>query len=148
MGNCERGLPGYLRRRRADNAILDLLSPFHSKIGGLLAILYILHRICSHYKIEAGKASVYCDNKGALSSVFSDASPNISSYLSPDYNLIELCKQMLKILPITVVHAWVKGHYTGKQRELKHDFNEQADRLAVQHRKKQPRNVTTKSSPS
>jgi hypothetical protein len=40
--------------------------------------------------------------------------------------------------PIPVVEAWVKGHFTGKKRELKHDLNTQADNLATQHLKNLP----------
>jgi hypothetical protein len=37
---------------------------------------------------------------------------------------------LLAILPITVTHEWVKGHYTGKKKELKHFLNYEADQLA------------------
>jgi hypothetical protein len=41
-------------------------------------------------------------------------------------------------MPVIVVGAWVKGHYTGKKREIQHDLNKKADDLASTHLKNPP----------
>ena len=56
------------------------LSSYRAELSGIVTVLYLTHRICEYYKINNGKIKCYCDNKGALR------------------------QQLLKILPITVLH--------------------------------------------
>jgi hypothetical protein len=41
-------------------------------------------------------------------------------------------------MSVTVVGPWVKGHYTGKKREIQHELNKKADDLASAHLKNPP----------
>jgi hypothetical protein len=77
-----------------------------------------------------GKMTLHCDNKGALRNPFCPIKEGITPYLSTDHDLIELVQQLLSLIPITIATEWVKGHYTRRNREYKHNLNDTADRLA------------------
>jgi hypothetical protein len=47
-----------------------LLSSYRSELGRILASLYVIYNICDHYNIQEGKATLYCDNKGAIQKSF------------------------------------------------------------------------------
>jgi hypothetical protein len=55
-----------------------------------------------------------------------------------DYDLIYLAQHLLQLTPVTLLGAWVKGHYTGKKREIQHNLNEKVDDLASNHLKNPP----------
>jgi hypothetical protein len=109
------------------------MSSYISELGSILAALYIIHRICDYYEITAGQATLYCDNKGAITNSFKSSTPGISPFLSPNYNLLILVKQLITATPITIVGEWVKGHYSGKDRKKQHDLNGKADELVWEH---------------
>ena len=52
-----------------------------------------------------------------------------------DYDFYHIGRQLLRQLPITIIDVWVKGHYTGNNRETKHDLNDIADSLATAFQK-------------
>ena len=108
-----------------------LTSSYRSELGGLLAVLYTIYRVCQYYQVTSRKVTYHCDNKGVLNNVFSQTPPGISPYLQPDEDLLMEAKRLLNIIPVTIVAHWVKGHYTGKDREYKHDLNDIADSLAT-----------------
>jgi hypothetical protein len=107
-----------------------LLSSYRSELSGILAALYIVFHICQHYNITMGQMTLYCDNKGALRNSFCPIKEGITPYLSTDHDLIELVQHLLSLIPITIATEWVKGNYTGRNREYKHDLNDKADCLA------------------
>jgi hypothetical protein len=72
----------------------------------------------------------YCDNKGALSNAFKPIKAGITPYFDADHDLIEVAQSMLQLIPVLIATEWVKGHYSGNNREYKHDLNDSADRLA------------------
>jgi len=47
-----------------------LVSSFQAELGGLLAVLHVIHRVCQYYHVQEGKARLFYDNKGALTHVF------------------------------------------------------------------------------
>jgi hypothetical protein len=108
-----------------------LTSSYRSELGGLLAVLYLIHRICHHYQVQGGQLKYHCDNRGVLKNVFSSATPGIAPYLQADADLVMEARHLLSIIPVTIIAEWVKGHYSGKDREFKHDLNEIADSLAT-----------------
>jgi hypothetical protein len=57
----------------------------------------------------------------------------ISPFLSPNYDILHIIKQLVAVTPITIIGEWVKGHYSGKNRKIQHDMNDAADALAGQH---------------
>jgi hypothetical protein len=109
------------------------MSSYRTELGGIVATLYIIYRICEYYEITTGEAKLYCDNKGALAHSFKPITPGLSPFLSPSYNLVLLAKQLVSRIPITIIGEWVKGHYTGKDRNPQHDLNDKADQIAGEH---------------
>jgi hypothetical protein len=81
--------------------------------------------------------TIYCDNKSALHSTFHCTAQGITPFCTADYNLIHLAKYFIQCLPITTLGTWVKGHYSGKNKQIEHDLNHTADQLATPHRAKQ-----------
>ncbi len=86
-------------------------SSYWAELGGLVAILHIIHRICSHFQVELGRAKYYCDNKSVIKNVFSPNTRTISDFLHTDYDLVIMAKRLLKLLPVTKVAERVKSHY-------------------------------------
>jgi len=78
-----------------DHAIPNILLSYRSELGGRLAVLYIIYKVCIYYGITEGKAVIYCNNKSALSAAFNNSVPTLSSYTAPDHDLIELCHHIL-----------------------------------------------------
>jgi hypothetical protein len=76
-----------------DHAIPDILLSYRSELGGLLAVLYIIYKVCIYY--SKGKAVIYCNNKSALSAAFNNSAPTLSSNMAPDHDLVELCHHIL-----------------------------------------------------
>ena len=70
---------------------------------------------------------------GALTKTFEKTYPSITSFLTMDFDLIHLARNLVDLIPIPVVRVWVKGHLTLKNRELQHVLNDKADNLAAQH---------------
>lgn len=108
----------------------NLLTSYRAELSGIIATLYIVYRICQHYNIEEGSMILYCDNKGALGKAFKDIKPGITPYFTTDHDLIELARALITITPVIIGSSWVKGHYTGKERQYQHDLNDTADRIA------------------
>jgi hypothetical protein len=79
--------------------------------------------------------------------VFEKTKQGITPYFTTDYDLIELAKFLLQILPITVLHEWVKGHYVGQKKEFKHTLNQQTDTLATQYQLHQQPPYSTSRKP-
>jgi hypothetical protein len=109
------------------------MSAYWSELGGILAALYIIHRIFDYYNITTGKATLFCDNKGALTKTFHPIRQGISPFLSSDYDLLQVAKQIISVTPVTIIGTWVKGHYQGKDRKVQHDLNDIADTTAGAH---------------
>ncbi len=110
-----------------------LLSSYRSELGGILSVLYIVHRICQSYNISAGKVVLYCDNKGALRNAFKDNPPGISPTSAADYDILRLARRYIQLIPVSISGEWVKGHYNGKDKAFKHEMNDLADSLANEH---------------
>ncbi len=113
----------------------NLISSCRAELSGIVAILYMIHRIYNYYNITTGGAKCYCDNKGALRTVFEKPTTGIKPYFTTDHDLVEIAQYLLTILPITVLHEWVKGHYTGSKKEYKHTLNHRADALATRYQR-------------
>jgi ribonuclease HI len=85
-------------------------SPYRAELNGLVATLYLIHRICSHHGVENGQCQIYCDNNGAIRNVFHHTFSGISQFTKSDYDLIQAAKHLLKVIPIKIKPHWVKGH--------------------------------------
>jgi hypothetical protein len=73
---------------------------------------------------------LYCDNKGGLTNAFKPIRPGITPYLNTNHDMIEVTQSLIKLIPIVITTQWVKGHYSDKKRQYKHDLNDAADKLA------------------
>ncbi len=118
------------------------LSSSRAELGGLIAVLYTIYRICQHHNVTSGKVKYHCDNKGVIKNVFHPKSTSITQYLQADYDLVHIAQHLLTIIPATIIAEWVKGHYTGDQREFKHDLNDRADHIAGKFNKNLPRHFS------
>jgi hypothetical protein len=107
-----------------------LVTSYRSELSGIVAALYLVYRLCQFYNITTGTMKFYCDNKGALSNAFKPIKAGITPYFDADHDLIEVAQSMLQLIPVLIATEWVKGHYSGNNREYKHDLNDSADRLA------------------
>jgi hypothetical protein len=50
-----------------------------------------------------------------------------------DHDLVEVAQALLLLIPVAISTSWVKGHYTGADRQYQHDLNDEADKLAGQY---------------
>ena len=118
-----------------DDGGLSFMSSYRSELGGLTALLCILKHVLLHHPTNLGRCTIYCDNTSALNNVFTSyLDSGIYPLLEADYDLLGVARQLLQGLPIQIEHEWVKGHYTGNDRQLKHDLNDQVDEMANAYR--------------
>lgn len=85
-------------------------------------MLYIIYQICSHEGIKEGNVKLYCVNKGAITKSFHPEKPGIGPFLSTDHELLHAIQTILKLMPISIIGEWVKGHYTGKDQKIQHNL--------------------------
>lgn len=81
----------------------SLLSSYCTKLGGLLAILYTIYRVCQHYQVISGKVAYYCDNRGVLTNMFTAHTASISQFLHTDSDLVMEERRLLALIPVTVI---------------------------------------------
>jgi hypothetical protein len=114
-----------------------VMTSYRAELCGITSALFMLLWICNQEDVEYGSVTLYCDNEGALNQVFNKSRPfkNPYDFLSADIDLITCARDLLLQLPIEVhvKHEWVKGHYTGKKRQLKHELNHLADTTAREY---------------
>jgi hypothetical protein len=130
-----------------DDGHLSLLSSYRSELRGILAAIYIIFCIRAHSGIRNGYVKIYCDNKGAITNAFQPVQPGISPYTTTDYDLFQAIKTILQVLPISMVGEWVKGHHSGRNRQIQHDLNDIADQLATDHMADLPAQFQTQLLP-
>lgn len=68
------------------------LSSYRSELGGILASLSIIHRICAYAHITAGSAMLYCDNKSAPAKTFQHPNKSITPFLTTDNDILHLAQ--------------------------------------------------------
>jgi hypothetical protein len=78
-----------------------------AELGGLIAILYTIYRICKYQQVSAVKFKYHCDNKGVLTYVFSHKPATITQFLH-DFDLVQVAKTLVTLIPVTIVAEWVK----------------------------------------
>ncbi len=114
-----------------------VMSPYRAEQSGLTSALFLILWVCHTYNVETGNVIIYCDNISALNRIFTKERPsnNPLRQLAADIDLITCARDMILRLPVAIhiSKEWVKGHYTGKEKQLKHILNDMADQLAVDH---------------
>jgi hypothetical protein len=127
------------------------MTPYRAELCGLVSTLFMIHWICEAEKVADGIITIYCDNEVALNQTFSKALPSNNSYkyLTADIDMITCARDILLQLPVTVQikHAWVKGHFQGKKRELQHELNSIADVTAREYNSHRRPEMTTPPVP-
>jgi hypothetical protein len=109
---------------------VTMRSPSRSELSGVTSLLLLLLWICKDQNILSGHVTLFCDSNKSLRYVFDDALKSPLDQVKPDMDLILSAKDILHLLPITVKHEWVKGHYRGPDRAPQHEINELADDVA------------------
>lgn len=124
-----------------------LSSPYPSELSGLVALLYLLKRICQHHNITVDKITIYCNNNSTLTNVFRRLYSGIGQFLYADSDLVQVAILLLREIPIKVLTQWVKGHSTAKQKNLPETLNTIADNLAGAYAKSPDKNFSPKALP-
>jgi ribonuclease HI len=104
----------------------------------LVALLYLIYKICVHHTITSGQVTVYCDNVSALNTVFYRNFRGINQFTASDHDLVTNVQDLINLLPITVKHVWVKGHSNSKNPTLPEKLNDLADNLAKSYTENPP----------
>ena len=85
-----------------------------TEIYGLLAVVVCIYIVIKQQKLEDHQnlgVTIYADNKEALEKGKKRDEPmNISETLTPDYDLGELLRAVIKIIPAKINFQWIKGH--------------------------------------
>jgi hypothetical protein len=72
-----------------------LVTSYRAELSGLVALLYVVYRVCQFYAVEAGAMKIYCDNKGALKNTFKSIKAGITPYFRIDHDLIEVARALI-----------------------------------------------------
>jgi hypothetical protein len=89
----------------------------------------VLQSSCTYSGITEGKVSVYSDCFKAIKTLQTNFQ-GITKHLIEESDLVMEATSLLQKLPLQVHLIWVKSHYTGPDRGLPHDLNEEAHSLA------------------
>jgi hypothetical protein len=124
-----------------------------TEIYGYIAATLMVHLVCITHRITTGACEIYIDNQEAGKR--GDEDPhllNISDFLSADYDISALLRQLTIATPIHVQHRWVQSH----QDELPNgakifgpfsrpiQLNQMVDALAAQGRNQAQHDIITK----
>jgi ribonuclease HI len=115
------------------NGHQSFTSAYRAELSGLLAVLYIIGRVCDYLQVTDGSLYLYCDNKSAIKNVFKNDYRSLTGCLATDYDIICQAKIILHQLPIKVKAEWVKGHSTAKTKSTPEEINIIADQLAASY---------------
>jgi ribonuclease HI len=108
-------------------------SAYRAELSGLLAVLYIIGRVCDYLHVMDRSLHIYCDNKSAIKNVFKKNYRSLTVCLDTDYDIIRQAKILLHQLPIKVKAEWVKGFSTAKKTSTPEEINIIADHLAASY---------------
>jgi hypothetical protein len=108
------------------------LSAICSELCSINAAVKLFLYIYSKYDIKAGMVTLFNDCEKAHK-LLPKPGRKFRRFLMDHYDIIsETCHAMQELRGlITLQLLWVKGHYPGKNREIQHDLNDAAHRLAV-----------------
>jgi ribonuclease HI len=102
-----------------------------AELCSLMATTYLLLQIINKHGITNGSIDLYNDSSKAIK-LINHPGRKFKRFLLDDYDL--LCEIRTSIQSIqrqvSFKLKWVKGHFTGKQKEFQHDLNAEAHNLA------------------
>jgi hypothetical protein len=110
----------------------NVRSAIRSELSGISASIYLLLFILSKSSVKGGSITLYNDCAKALKYIHNPGR-KFKRFLMDDYDLLNEIRTTIHALRqlATVNLLWVKGHYSGKNREPQHDLNEEAHSLAI-----------------
>jgi hypothetical protein len=108
------------------------LSAQQAKLCSITASLRILQLLCETFVTTACSITIYNDCSKALK-LINKPGRKFKRFLADDFDLHQESRVLLSQIRNlnTVGLAWFKGHYTGKERRLEHDLNQEAHHLAT-----------------
>jgi hypothetical protein len=103
------------------------MSALCSELVSINAAVKFFHYVCYKFVIEDGSITLYNDCKNAQK-LINFPGRKFRRFLIDDYDLIAEIHHCTKELQTKVSFQllWVKGHYTGTNREIQHDLNREA----------------------
>jgi hypothetical protein len=107
-------------------------SAIRAELSGLAASVYLLYIVCQVSNMQGGTVILYNDCQKAHKLINSPGR-KFKRYLVDDYDLLaEIChniQELSKMVSFQLV--WIKSHYKGHDRDIQHDLNEEAHKLAT-----------------
>jgi hypothetical protein len=93
----------------------DDQSPYCSKLTGIVGNLTILLAVCYSFNIQLGSATLALDGDSAMKQAMRQVDTTIP--LKADqlhFDLLQVCRSILKRLPIEIKWQWVESHQREK----------------------------------
>jgi hypothetical protein len=107
-------------------------SAIRSELCSLTAITHLLLAIIKEFRVMTGSIILYNNDCSKAIKYINHPGQKFKRFLTDDYDL--LCEIRTTVQQIQQLVSfkllWVKGHFTGKQREFQHDLNAEAHTLA------------------
>jgi ribonuclease HI len=107
-------------------------SAIRAELISITASTYLLLSLLSKFGVTGGSLSLYNDCSKALK-LINQQGHKFKRFLINDYDLINEIRTTLHHVrsSVSIQLLWVKGHYSGKNREPQHDLNADARSLAT-----------------
>lgn len=90
----------------------DLINPHRAELSDLVSILYILLSVSQHFKIQSGKAIIYCDCLSTAKHLTQQGYKGLKDHLVSDYALQAEGRYLLNKLKTDLHHISAMGHRT------------------------------------
>jgi len=120
-----------------------------AELCSIVVTLKTILAVCKMYNCEGGSVSIYNDCSKAIKQIITPGW-KFKRFLIDNYDLIGEAITLLQNLrqTNTINLLWVKGHYTGKQRELQHDLNARVHKIVTKFAQERPCPPATCEPPS
>jgi ribonuclease HI len=125
------------------------LSAHRAELCSIVVTLKTILAVYKMYNCEGGSVSIYNDCSKAIKQIITPGW-KFKRFLIDNYDLIGEAITLLQNLrqTNTINLLWVKGHYTGKQRELQHDLNARVHKIVTKFAQERPCPPATCEPPS
>ena len=118
------------------NGKIDILTSHRSELYGMTSVLLLLLQITKYHNITTSSSiiTIYCDNQEVIlkASKSDDTLRGTGRFVSADYDIESLLRQIIQTAPFQCNFEWVKGHQDDDNQELDYPatLNVAADELA------------------
>ncbi len=102
-----------------------------TELCSIVVTLHLISTICNHYQLYSGSVTIYNDCSKAIKLICSPER-KFKRFLIDNYDLVHEAQSLLLSIRkhININLSWVKGHYSGKKREIQCDLNDLVHKLA------------------